>query len=105
MATGLKVVGGADGPVSVGVAAVRALACLPSASASAPAFCLRCSAAIAARSRTAWRIRAWSVDDVAARAFTLMTRFAVFVCTFGYIGYVPFAPGTVGSAAGVVLYH
>jgi len=33
-----------------------------------------------------------------------MTRFAVFVCTFGYIGYAPFAPGTVGSAAGVVLY-
>ena len=33
-----------------------------------------------------------------------MTRLAVFVCTFGYIGYAPFAPGTVGSAAGVVLY-
>lgn len=33
-----------------------------------------------------------------------MTRLAVFVCTFGYIGFVPFAPGTVGSAAGLVLY-
>ena len=30
MATGLKVVGGGDGPVSVGVATVRALACLAS---------------------------------------------------------------------------
>lgn len=33
-----------------------------------------------------------------------MMRLAVFVCTFGYIGYFPMAPGTVGSAAGVVLY-
>lgn len=33
-----------------------------------------------------------------------MTRLAVFVCTFGYIGFAPVAPGTVGSAAGVVLY-
>jgi phosphatidylglycerophosphatase A len=29
---------------------------------------------------------------------------AVFVCTFGYIGYFPVAPGTVGSAAGLVVY-
>ena len=33
-----------------------------------------------------------------------MIRAAVFVCTFGYIGYFPVAPGTVGSAAGVVVY-
>ena len=34
----------------------------------------------------------------------MLTRLAVFVCTFGYIGYFPVAPGTVGSAAGLVLY-
>ena len=34
----------------------------------------------------------------------LMRRLAVFVCSFGYIGFFPVAPGTVGSAAGVVLY-
>ena len=33
-----------------------------------------------------------------------MTRLAVFVCSFGYIGFFPFAPGTVGSAAGLVLF-
>ncbi|MBK5298041.1 MAG: phosphatidylglycerophosphatase A [Vicinamibacteria bacterium] len=33
-----------------------------------------------------------------------MMRLALFVCTFGYIGYFPIAPGTVGSAAGVVVY-
>lgn len=33
-----------------------------------------------------------------------MTRFAVFVATVGYCGYVPFAPGTVGSAAGLLFY-
>src|SRR5262245_32757526 len=33
-----------------------------------------------------------------------MQRAAVFVCSFGYIGFVPVAPGTVGSAA-VVLLH
>ncbi len=32
------------------------------------------------------------------------TRIAVFLCTFGYIGYFPFAPGTVGSAAGLVVH-
>ena len=34
----------------------------------------------------------------------MLTRLAVFVCTFGYIGYFPVAPGTVGSAAGLGLY-
>jgi phosphatidylglycerophosphatase A len=31
-------------------------------------------------------------------------RLAVGVATFGYIGFFPFAPGTVGSAAGLLLY-
>lgn len=33
-----------------------------------------------------------------------MTRLAVFIATAGYCGYFPFAPGTVGSAAGLLLY-
>ena len=33
-----------------------------------------------------------------------MRRFAVFVCSFGYLGFFPIAPGTVGSAAGLVVY-
>ena len=33
-----------------------------------------------------------------------MTRLAVFVATVGYCGYFPFAPGTVGSAVGLVFY-
>ena len=33
-----------------------------------------------------------------------MTRLAVFIATFAYCGYFPFAPGTVGSAAGLVVY-
>jgi phosphatidylglycerophosphatase A len=33
-----------------------------------------------------------------------MTRLAVFVCSFGYIGFFPVAPGTVGSAAGLVVH-
>ena len=33
-----------------------------------------------------------------------MTRFAVFLATAGYCGYFPVAPGTVGSAAGLVVY-
>jgi phosphatidylglycerophosphatase A len=31
-------------------------------------------------------------------------RLAVFIATVGYCGYFPFAPGTVGSAAGLVVY-
>jgi phosphatidylglycerophosphatase A len=34
----------------------------------------------------------------------VLTRLAVLVCTFGYIGYFPVAPGTAGSVAGLVLY-
>jgi len=33
-----------------------------------------------------------------------MRRLAVFVCSFGYIGFFPVAPGTIGSAAGVAVY-
>ncbi len=33
-----------------------------------------------------------------------MTRLAVFVATAGYCGYFPIAPGTVGSAAGLLCY-
>ncbi len=33
-----------------------------------------------------------------------MTRLAVFIATFGYSGYFPIAPGTVGSAAGLLVY-
>ena len=32
------------------------------------------------------------------------TRLAVFIATAGYAGYFPIAPGTVGSAAGLVAY-
>jgi phosphatidylglycerophosphatase A len=33
-----------------------------------------------------------------------MIRLALFVCTFGGVGYSPVAPGTAGSAAGLVVY-
>ena len=33
-----------------------------------------------------------------------MTRGAVFIATFGYVGYAPVAPGTFGSAAGLALF-
>jgi phosphatidylglycerophosphatase A len=33
-----------------------------------------------------------------------VTRLAVFVATVGYSGYFPVAPGTVGSAVGLVFY-
>lgn len=33
-----------------------------------------------------------------------MRRVAVFIATFGYVGYFPIAPGTAGSAAALVLY-
>jgi phosphatidylglycerophosphatase A len=34
----------------------------------------------------------------------LLMHFGVFVATFGYLGYVPIAPGTFGSAAGLVVF-
>lgn len=33
-----------------------------------------------------------------------MTRLAVFIATFAYSGYFPVAPGTVGSAVGLLVY-
>ena len=33
-----------------------------------------------------------------------MTRLAVFLATAGYTGYAPIAPGTVGSAVGLLVY-
>jgi len=33
-----------------------------------------------------------------------VTRLAVFVATVAYCGYFPFAPGTIGSAAGLLFY-
>lgn len=33
-----------------------------------------------------------------------MNRLAVFVATFGYVGYFPVAPGTAGSAAALALF-
>jgi phosphatidylglycerophosphatase A len=33
-----------------------------------------------------------------------VTRLAVFIATAGYCGYFPIAPGTVGSAAGLIVY-
>jgi phosphatidylglycerophosphatase A len=33
-----------------------------------------------------------------------VTRLAVFIATVGYCGYFPFAPGTVGSLAGLAAY-
>ena len=33
-----------------------------------------------------------------------MTRVAVFIATVGYCGYFPIAPGTAGSAAGLLVY-
>ena len=33
-----------------------------------------------------------------------MNALAVFIATFGYVGYFPIAPGTAGSAAGLLLY-
>ena len=33
-----------------------------------------------------------------------MRRLALFIATFGYVGYVPVAPGTFGSAAGLAVF-
>jgi phosphatidylglycerophosphatase A len=33
-----------------------------------------------------------------------MNRVAVFIATFGYVGYFPIAPGTAGSAAALIVY-
>jgi phosphatidylglycerophosphatase A len=34
-----------------------------------------------------------------------MRRLALFISTFGYVGYAPVAPGTFGSAAGLAVFY
>lgn len=34
-----------------------------------------------------------------------MRRLALFISTCGYVGYAPFAPGTFGSAAGLLVFY
>jgi phosphatidylglycerophosphatase A len=34
-----------------------------------------------------------------------MRRLALFISTFAYVGYAPFAPGTFGSAAGLAVFY
>lgn len=34
-----------------------------------------------------------------------MTRLGLFIATCGYLGYAPVAPGTLGSAAGLVVFY
>ena len=34
-----------------------------------------------------------------------MKRLGLFIATCGYIGYAPVAPGTFGSAAGLVVFY
>ncbi len=34
-----------------------------------------------------------------------MQRLGLFIATCGYLGYVPFAPGTFGSAAGLAVFY
>jgi len=41
---------------------------------------------------------------VTGRTPNATTRVAMFLATCGYVGYVPIAPGTFGSAAGLLLY-
>ena len=44
----------------------------------------------------------------AAKAFRqtpFMQRLGVFIATCGYLGYVPIAPGTFGSAAGLAVFY
>src|SRR5215203_6307445 len=74
--------------------------------ASAPGCCRRSSTRIAAPFTIASQARTSSVSphDIGRARAPVLTRLAVFVCTFGYIGYFPVAPGTVGSVAGLVLY-
>ena len=35
----------------------------------------------------------------------MIRRLGVFVATFAYVGYAPFAPGTFGSAAGLLVFY
>jgi phosphatidylglycerophosphatase A len=41
---------------------------------------------------------------VTAASGAARSRVGLFIATWGYVGYAPFAPGTFGSAAGLVVY-
>jgi phosphatidylglycerophosphatase A len=43
-------------------------------------------------------------DAARDRIHLVTTRIAIFVCTFGYVGYFPIAPGTAGSLAGLAVF-
>ena len=97
--TGISVVNAADvtsrpgcrsGPPSV-----RTVACLGSVLALGAGFLLASSTAIA---------RAFHDRVADTRVVARVTRLAVFIATVGYCGYFPIAPGTVGSAAGLLFY-
>ncbi len=48
------------------------------------------------------RSRLWAVPTV---TFKHVPMWAIFIGTFGFLGLSPFASGTVGSAAGAILYY
>ena len=39
-----------------------------------------------------------------AHGLSVLARLATFVATVGYVGFIPIAPGTFGSAVGLVIY-
>ena len=92
--------------VSAGTAARRALGASRLRSASAPGCCRRSSTRTAARSTIASQARASSVcpHDSGRVPALVLTRLAVFVCTFGYIGYFPSRPARWGRPPGSSLY-
>src|SRR5262245_5461675 len=60
---------------------------------------------MAAPCRTAWRAHAsCAPGSRAAPLDRLMNRLAMLLATAGYVGFFPIAPGTAGSAAGLVVY-
>src|SRR5262245_30479679 len=60
---------------------------------------------MAVLSRIAWPARGWyAPGSGAARSIPFMNRVAILVATAGYVGFVPIAPGTAGSAVGLALY-
>ena len=98
MVAGTRVVSGgpADAArVSFGTAIVRAAACVVSL---LPAGAGLLHGALRRRPpRAARRGRRYPRHQS-------VTRLAVFIATVGYCGYFPIAPGTVGSAAGLLVY-
>src|SRR5262245_14959073 len=74
---------------------------------SAPASFRVCSERTGWPFTIVWRARASSAlplfESMIGRT-GLMRRLSLLVCTFGCIGFFPIAPGTVGSAAGILIY-